>query len=962
MAVRESNSPFFTVLTTPPLEGVGWEVVVKSHADFATTIAVVGKFVSFVFSKELNGEGGGSVTLDLDDEIFKLPPPAGVISNMLDNECLWEFYYDGVLRHQFLGTKVEETLLDPDEERRGVTISGPGIARPLRWARVFPPGFPSITAFYWTFTNVSMMGQWLQLLNAAKARGTIPYVTALFTSTADSNGVNWTDSSSVQQENGATLYDLLTHHADIVGADWLMQPGFQLQAALTFGSHLESTIVFTEGSTNTVSKQRVRDRTSIANVVGAQDAFGAVSTAVDASSVTSWQRRELYVAAGNALDTPTRANVANAALLQSREEQSSWTIQVAPRPEGRVIFEDYDVGDWVGVERSLSDGSTTIDAWRVLVASISVDVDGYETLELTLQTKRELEEKRLQRIIDRIGGTGATVTAATPINVAASSAAAVGLAKLDDLSNVQVPSPSNGQVLYWDAPSSQWKSLTLFINTLADVDTSTISPANLDVLTWNSASGQWVPGPAASIGSNAGYGFAYGTLNRTYNFTSTVESWTAATGTLTQIAPGYLNYAITTGATSIALEPSGAGAIDDGEVVMDIRFGTASSSNGIVFRATDASNCYLLTIRTAGSASAGFELFKIVAGVSTSLGRGAFGSSSASMIGTSTFVRFLVRFVGAQIWLYADGTFVGSWNDSTWSAGRIGVALQTGSSNLQVDRVVAYDLPSTWNHSSIPSATEPGMVGPAAWADLEVWNSSSNYVSAAPTSIVTWGGQIWYALQDSTNVEPGTDDTVWLLAVAKGNDGTNGSIGSNGSPGVEPWAAGLPAWVSTDAYSAGPPASVVRYDGGSWLAVASSLNVVPGTDPTKWLPIALKGNDGTGAPGASTYTFSVTGTLTTVTAGGRRYNNTGATRTITTIQASVNTAPSGASIIIDVLKNGVSVFSSPAARLTISAGTNTATATPSTTNWASGEYIQIVIAQVGSSSAGADLVGEIVTT
>lgn len=79
--------------------------------------------------------------------------------------------------------------------------------------------------------------------------------------------------------------------------------------------------------------------------------------------------------------------------------------------------------------------------------------------------------------------------------------------------------------------------------------------------------------------------------------------------------------------------------------------------------------------------------------------------------------------------------------------------------------------------------------------------------------------------------------------------------------------------------------------------------------------------------------------------------------TILGISATVNTAPTGASIIFDVNKNGTTIFTNQANRPTIAASAlNTASEVTNmdVTSIAAGDYITVDVDQVGSTIAGAD--------
>lgn len=103
--------------------------------------------------------------------------------------------------------------------------------------------------------------------------------------------------------------------------------------------------------------------------------------------------------------------------------------------------------------------------------------------------------------------------------------------------------------------------------------------------------------------------------------------------------------------------------------------------------------------------------------------------------------------------------------------------------------------------------------------------------------------------------------------------------------------------------------------------------------------------------------YSMNSTIYTKTGGIRLYNDSGSTWTILGVRASVGTAPTGSSIIIDVLINGTTIFTTQANRPTIPAAANTSgnVANMDVTTIANGSYFTVNIAQVGSTTAGGDL-------
>lgn len=104
--------------------------------------------------------------------------------------------------------------------------------------------------------------------------------------------------------------------------------------------------------------------------------------------------------------------------------------------------------------------------------------------------------------------------------------------------------------------------------------------------------------------------------------------------------------------------------------------------------------------------------------------------------------------------------------------------------------------------------------------------------------------------------------------------------------------------------------------------------------------------------------FSSSGVVA-VKVGGARYYVEQA-MSISTVRVSVGTAPTGAAILVDVNKNGTTIYTTQANRPQIAVSTNTATGnSPNVTTLAAGDYLTVDIDQVGSTVAGSDLTVQI---
>lgn len=106
--------------------------------------------------------------------------------------------------------------------------------------------------------------------------------------------------------------------------------------------------------------------------------------------------------------------------------------------------------------------------------------------------------------------------------------------------------------------------------------------------------------------------------------------------------------------------------------------------------------------------------------------------------------------------------------------------------------------------------------------------------------------------------------------------------------------------------------------------------------------------------------FPTSGTVSTGTGALRVYVEEACT--IVGARASVGTAPTGATLIVDVNKNGTTIYTTQGNRPTIAISGNTSgtPTTPDVTSLAAGDYLTVDTDQVGSSVAGADLMVTVV--
>lgn len=310
-----------------------------------------------------------------------------------------------------------------------------------------------------------------------------------------------------------------------------------------------------------------------------------------------------------------------------------------------------------------------------------------------------------------------------------------------------------------------------------------------------------------------------GVRQRQYTFDSDTQSWTIETGgTLSQVS-GVLRVTKTSAVDSTMLEPSTAANVADGELVVDytgVTTGTKLANNteiiGLVFRATDASNNYMMQIAMNQPSSAGSQVvfYKRVSGSYTALASSP-GSTTNYMplINRDGPHRFMVRYVGPLISLYLNETFMLSWYDATYTTGRVGVYVYNiGSYNF--DNITAYALASTWTASDYTAQSTAGLPLIGTPEAVATATPTTTYTIADPLSAsvtsLTLGGNITITFP---TLAAGKSFTIALTQDATGSRTVTW-------PGTVKWPNGTAPTLSTTPGKI-DLVSFVSLDGTSWL-------------------------------------------------------------------------------------------------------------------------------------------------
>lgn len=267
-----------------------------------------------------------------------------------------------------------------------------------------------------TYVNVpNVGGVFLDLLTQAQTRGTASFITPTFTISADSAGVAWSDTVSMQIANGGDLLTQLQASCAAVSADWRVRPGFYLDVGLpgSLGTDLSSSVVFYE-SGQVITHEHLRIRDSISNYIVAADGSGRIVLTSDSTSISTWNQREGYIETSAPTTLDTLNQIAAATLAEFKSELSQRTVTIPPSLAGATPFVDFNVGDWVGFQEI---DLQTISSVRVVAIAISIDKDENVTAELTLETRIQLFVEQMNNLVQKIAASVKATAVPSPGSV-----------------------------------------------------------------------------------------------------------------------------------------------------------------------------------------------------------------------------------------------------------------------------------------------------------------------------------------------------------------------------------------------------------------------------------------------------------------------------------------------------------------------------------------------------------------
>lgn len=514
MTLRISNTAFLEVLDAVPAEAIGWELEVVSPEDWATVWAMIPAWKEMSIQRILSDAGTGTFTLREDDSSLVFPLPSGESGTYADRGPLIRVKRNGLTKFEWIVQEVIKPRVSEDGTPGQYVFSGPGTGSILETGIVLPYNYPSENKTTRSF-NQPLMQTWVQLFNEAKLRGCFPHVLLTFSETLDTTGTPWPSAQKMDLDVGDNLYDLLNEWVSQMGYTWIMLPGYKLAVYPSYGNLRQDEVVFYEGQHLRKNEIQI-SREGLANVVFSDigDADGIVF-AYDSTSVAEVGRREAWVDAGDTEDASATQAFVNANLRLLKDPDKQYQLEVDHTAPTRVLFDDWDYGDTVGVEASLispAGKAFSIEAHRIVGVTLAVKEDGGETCEIVLSEKEEVRQPPVVEIKkQQKTKQGGKKTKKKPTKKRSPKKAAKTIVKttqLNELSDVEYTAPTSGDVLVWDEGDNRFETRNLTLDLLEDVVAGT--PTVGQVLKWNGTA--WVPSTDATGGGGGGGGASPGDL------------------------------------------------------------------------------------------------------------------------------------------------------------------------------------------------------------------------------------------------------------------------------------------------------------------------------------------------------------------------------------------------------------------------------------------------------------------
>lgn len=315
---------------------------------FTNPLTLLSTLTSVAYEDNINDVGSGQVTV---------PDTPALNTNIFNKECFYQIVWTPGIAgfapltpvFTFLGENVQFVQIPGPEGGGGYTIAGRGIGQWLDKMVTFPTGWPSNPQGGQYFYASTYANTVQTLLSQGQGRGVATWITQnVWTASVDSNSNAWGESVNVAVPSGTTLLTWLKDVSLKRPLDWHMGPTGALSLFTSMGSNKQTSVEFWPGQ-GLVSAQATADWTNVWNAILFQDSTQVYNLETDATTITSYTRRETFASSqatiGTAAGAAQATQLLNTWKVPIIEEIASVEVaQVGHRP-----YVDYNIGDTISV-------------------------------------------------------------------------------------------------------------------------------------------------------------------------------------------------------------------------------------------------------------------------------------------------------------------------------------------------------------------------------------------------------------------------------------------------------------------------------------------------------------------------------------------------------------------------------------------------------------------------------------